>query len=143
MKKQWFTMIIIASILAILYCCTDGRHTSNEKGNTLYWIPEESYFESYEIVNNTISFHYSICFVNNTPYDTTISLRAKFKQQDIKGWLKQEDYYPGCDKNGERLYQTIKAGEKVNISYQFTGEYLGGTVNENLSFPQKLIILER
>ncbi len=105
-----------------------------------YWVHEKSHFVDYEINGDRIKFRYSIHFVNSSNDDMQVSLSAKFKSKELKGWLKKESFFKGCDQNGEMLYAIIKANDKADVIFSFEGEYLGGEVNKNLSFPEELII---
>lgn len=66
---------------------------------------------------------------------------AKFKRSELRGWVKYSDSFLGLDDNGEYKYQIIGPGEKVDVVYVFEGEYLGGTANEKLSFPEEMVLL--
>lgn len=70
-----------------------------------------------------------------------VSLSAKFKSKELKGWLKNESYFMGCEQNVEMLYATVKANNSADVVFTFEGEYLGGEVNKNLSFPEEIAIL--
>ena len=106
----------------------------------LYWVPEKSHFVDYEIDGDRIKFRYSIHFVNSFNDDMQVSLSAKFNSKELKGWLKNESFFKGCDQNGEMLCAIVKADSSADVIFTFEGEYLGGEVNENLSFPEELII---
>ncbi len=146
MKKQLIPTIIISTIL-IIVCCFGAwivfsifdTPEQNDNSNTLHWIAEESYFVDYEIIGDTVKFRYSICFENNSDEDDTISILAKFKKSELKDWIKADEFIFGCDETGERLYEEIKKGEKKNVVFVFEGEYLGGEVNTNLSFPDEIM----
>ncbi len=133
--------IAIIAIGAILTFLLSGIFQKGEEEKSFYWLPEESFFVDYDIVDEkTIKFRYTICFVNNLDVDTTISLSAKFDKKELAGWVVQTDGFMGCDENGELLYKEIKQGEKEFVTVTFEGKYLGGEVNENLSFPEELIL---
>lgn len=130
---------IIGGIVISLLFNIFKQPNANEEV-TFRWLPEESYFVNYEITKkNTVKVWYSICFVNNDDEDLTISLYAKFKKKDVKGWL-EYDFLEGVDDNGKTLRAEIKSGEKTNIIFVFEGAYLGGLVSENITFPEELIV---
>ena len=143
MNKSIFviTLIIIILIIGIFLLNSHLSALKKDKIERLYWVSEESYFVDYEIVDSKkVRFRYSICFVNNTKNDMTISLGAKFKQSEIKEWLKQSEFLTGYNDNHEPLYSKILSGEKKNIIFMFEGEYLNGKINRNLSFPEEIIL---
>ncbi len=77
----------------------------------------------------------------STESDTTICVSAKFKNKELKGWV-EPDIFTGNDENGDMVYQKIHTGEKTSVVFVFEGKYLGGTINENLSFPDELILMQ-
>ena len=109
--------------------------------NTLIWIPEKSFFIDYEIKDNRVKFCYSICFINQSEHDTKFSLSAKFDRKELKKWIKYEPFFIGYDEFGKMNISEIKSGETKNIKFFFEGEFAGGTVNAELSFPRELIIM--
>ena len=130
----------IQCVITLLFLILSFNSCSSSDTISLRWFPEESYFVGYEIIGDTVKFQYSICFENCTEYDTIISLQAKFRRNDLKGWMKYENFFAGYDENGETLHQLIEANQKINIVYTFIGKYTGGTVNEKISFPERLIL---
>ncbi len=146
MKKQLIPAIVISAILIIscglgvwMVFSVFDKPEQTDENNTLRWIAEESCFVDYEIVEDTVKFRYSICFENNSDEDDTISILAKFKKSELKDWIKADEFIFGCDETGERLHEKIKQGEKKNVVFVFEGEYLGGEVNTNLSFPDEIM----
>ncbi|MBO5797317.1 MAG: hypothetical protein J6R77_03105 [Clostridia bacterium] len=132
-------LLTLVIMLGLLAGCSTVKEPDTD--NTLHWVSEESFFVDYEITDNDIvKFRYSICFVNNSAYDLTVSLSARFSEKDLKGWLKYEDFFWGYDENHSPFYTEIKSGEKANVVFVFEGEYLGGSVNEKLSFPEEIIL---
>ena len=68
----------------------------------------------------------------------------KFIKKELDGWLRYEKFFIGTDDNDGLLkYGLIKPKEKTNIIYTFEGNYLGGTVNDTLSFPEELMTIEK
>ncbi len=139
MKLVVKTFVILLIIPMILSSCLN--HHSEDVA--LSWIPEESNFVDYEINGGKIKFRYSICFYNHTSEPTEIGLAAKFNKKELDGWLRYEKFFMGTDDNDELKYGLIKPKEKTNIIYTFEGDYLGGTVNDNLSFPEELMTIEK
>ena len=136
--------VIAVTVFALVIFLLILDSNSLDRSNTLYWEPEESYFVDYKITDeNTVKFRYSIHFVNNSEEDITAALTAVFNSQEIKGWLDQGNGLIGCDENGELLYTEIKSGESADAVYVFEGKYLGGKVNQNLSFPEEIILMHQ
>lgn len=115
------------------------QETENTE-NMLHWLPEESYFVDYEIIDNTVKFRYAICFVNNSGSDCSVTLSAKFHAKDLKGWTENNDFLEGCDENGEWVSSVIQNGEKAVRTYCFTVPYTGGTVNTDIQFPEEIML---
>lgn len=130
-------VLFLGFIMTFLTSCVN----CNQDKAVIEWIPEESHFVDYEIHENRIKFQYTICFNNNSNEAVDISITAKFNKSDLNNWIKYEDFFIGEDKNGKVKYGTILPKEKRNISYYFEGEYLGGSVNEQLSFPEEIIYM--
>lgn len=130
-------VLFLSFIMVFLTSCLNY----NQEKSAIEWIPEESHFVDYEINENRIKFQYSICFNNNSNESFDIGITAKFNKSELNKWLKYEDFFIGEDKNGKMNYETILPKEKRNISYYFEGEYLGGLVNEQLSFPEEIIYM--
>ena len=140
MKKLLLDIILIIIIPITLTSCTNNH--SDEIA--LSFIPEESNFVDYEINGDRIKFRYSICFYNHTSEPTEIGVSAKFIKKELDGWLRYEKFFIGTDDNDGLLkYGLIKPKEKTNIIYTFEGNYLGGTVNDTLSFPEELMTIEK
>ena len=94
--------------------------------------------EGYELTDyGTVKIRYSICFVNRTEEDMEIGLTARFRKREIRGWMEDRPLN-GKDENGN--YIVVGAHQKENITVFFEGKYLGGPVNENLSFPKTLVL---
>ena len=133
MKKYCIIILLIIIISIFVQCAPISSSEPNEEFGGNRWIEEESGFLDYTIVDETIQFRYLFCFQNDTEYDLTFNaFAAKFKKRDLKGWLQYEKFFNGTLENGENSV-TVKAGEKKNLALIFEGEYLGGTVNENLN----------
>ena len=148
MKKQKLPVAILLATILVGACVfipvmllQSREEQTNE--DTLYWLPDESYFVDYEIVEGKVKFRYAICFVNNSGNDCFIKLSAKFATKDLKGWAENNEFFDGCDENGEWEYRKVKNGEKSVLVYTFTTKYLGGPVNTNLSFPEDLMLVEK
>lgn len=146
MKRKYALIALLSTVIIllgiggiILYSILQSPQT-DDLNDTLHWLPDESYFVDYEIVDNTVKFRYSICFVNGTERDCGVKVSAKFKEEELSNWIKNVDFFEGHSKNGEWSYCEIKSGEKINLVLTFEGEYLGGSVNTDLSFPEELIL---
>ena len=144
--KRIFLMLLIVSLLNIevaLMLSSCGNLESEDLA--FECVIDESYFIDYEITTeNKIKIRYSICFINHTEDDLVVqSLSFTFKKKDISGWLKYEDSFDCLEEHGNILGTRINAFEKVNVTFVFEGEYLGGKVNETLSFKQCVFCLGR
>ena len=139
MKRIGLYVIFLLVPILLLNSCNSYNHATET--NTLRWIPEESYYIGYDIIDDIVKFQYSICFENCTEYDTIISLHAKFHKNDLKGWVIPDGFFVGCDENANTLYQLINAHQKINVVYTFFGEYVGGDVSDEVSFPDEIIIM--
>lgn len=138
--KQWILTVCVALTVLLTGGCTAFTGYDEEK-DVLYWVPEESNFVQYEIVDEKIRFSYSICFVNDSEEAQTISLSAKFNSNELEGWIKNSGFFLGNNEQGELLKEEISPGTKENITFYFEGDYLGGTVNNELSFPCEIILM--
>ena len=58
-----------------------------------------------------------------------------------KNWIEDEGLFIGEDDDGLIKYEEIKANSEGDITVCFEGEYLGGNVNKNLSFPEEITIV--
>lgn len=119
------------------------KKTDNDKSygssSALKWIPEESRFVDYKINNGKVTVRYSIAFENFTEDDIEFSINAAFSKSETKGWLKNEILNGmAYDENNESGHIILHAYEKRNVVISFTGDYLGGKVNTNLSFPEEI-----
>ena len=144
MKNHIRILAFLLGIVMITALSACGKQRDSEP--TLHWLKEESRFVDYEITDeNTVKFRYSICFVNDTEEDATVTVSAKFNKKELADWVEAEgqDFFTGCDENGEMLYAVIESGEKKNVTVVFEGNYLGGTVNEALSFPEELMLMSK
>ncbi len=107
------------------------------------WDENKSSFAGYTIENKKVYFNYEVCFANRAKEDTIISVGATFKAKELKGWVKEKELsnsFFAKEENGNLSRYSIPANSEKKVTLKFVGEYLGGTVNENLSFPEELII---
>ena len=136
MKRVIIILTLIVTISIILSSCVN----KDDDESLLKWIPEKSYFTSYSVKNNIVIFGYMIHFVNNSTNEYKIRISAKFKSGDLKGWIKNKDFFEGCDEDGNWLESVLYPQQETDVVFWFEGEYLGGIVNDNISFPEELII---
>ena len=130
MKKCYISIILLISIVL----CGCNMNTRKEKSR-FYWIPEESYFVDYKIIEDKIIFSYSICFVNDWDEDYAVDISAKFKKSELKNWIEYKKFYLGTSTDN-----VVKGHSKKNIIYYFEGKYLDGKMNTNISFPTEIIL---
>ena len=126
--------ILTVTVLMVFLFLT-GCDFYKDQPSEFYWIPEESYFAGYEIVDDKVVFAYSICFVNDGEEDYAVNVSAKFKRSELSKWVEYKDFFLGSAED-----ETVKAGTKKNITYYYEGKYLGGEVNTELSFPEEMIV---
>lgn len=130
--------IITLTVIGCTHLLCTPASSLPEEAESLCWVEDESGMIGYEITEqNTVRIEYFICFINYDSNDLRFSLAAKFRKKDTLGWL-ADGFLWGCDKDGELLHTYIKSGEKITVTYTFEGEYLGGTINENISFPEEI-----
>ena len=112
------------------------------KEPSITFVQEESFFVDYRIIDDSIvEFKYSLCLRNNDYRDIRVRLSAKFNEKELDGWVECQDYFKGYDEDGDLAYRLVESQEKVNLIYIFRGKYLGGSVNEQLSFPVDITLL--
>ncbi|MGN0179301.1 MAG: hypothetical protein ACI4DY_07675 [Monoglobaceae bacterium] len=138
-----FVILCIVSILLIIVLggCFNYNNGYSEESTSLEWFPDESHFVDYKIVGKKVVFRYSIAFQNNCECDVAFDIGAKFYKKDTRGWLKNNEILLGqsdCEKE-ENGYIPLRRNEKKSIVFSFEGDYLGGKVNTNLSFPEELV----
>ncbi len=137
MKKC--SLLVISILFIFLLIC--GCSAIENDDSVLTWNTEKSGFSEYYIKNNKVYFDYKICFENHLEENLTISVCAIFKSKELKGWIKESDLSNiAVDENENIARYSIPAKSEKTVTLKFVGEYLGGTVNENLSFPEELII---
>lgn len=142
MCKNVYKIILFLTIIVNICGCSYDFNR-NEEIAGLRWIESDSFFVDYRIDGNKVTFRYSIHLINTSENAKKFSLSAKFKKSEINSWVIPEDngYLTGYVEDDDSLYKTIKSKEEVDVIYTFEGDYLGGTINENLSFPEDFIIL--
>ena len=138
-KKMILLLDIFMFILIMLSGCTSDTTNDVVTG----WIAKDSYFVDYKITGDKIKFRYSVCYYNDTLDPIDIGMAAKFNKRELRGWLKDENFFFGMDDDGNMKYETINPKEKKNIVFCFEGDYLGGSVNKNLSFPEEIILVAK
>lgn len=138
-KKLIFLLDVFILIPTMLSACASDTF----KDVAIGWIPESSYFVDYQVTGDKIKFRYSVCYYNNTLDRIDIGIAAKFNKKELRGWLKYESFFFGMDDDGDMKYETVNPKEKKNIVFCFEGDYLGGSVNRNLSFPEEIILVTK
>ncbi len=139
MKKY---LLLVISILSVFFLICGCSAVENDD-SVLTWNTEKSGFSEYSIENNKVYFDYKICFENHSEENLTISVCAIFKPKELKGWVKENDLsnkFFAVDENENIARYSIPAKSEETVTLKFVGEYLGGTVNKNLSFPEELMI---
>ena len=143
-KTGLILLLVVFAVLtgivgtSVFFMFFPPRETNVE--SDISWLPEESHFVDYEIVDGKVRFRYAICFENKAEHAVGIKIAAKFMNEELEGWCQYTDFFEGYDENNEWDYKSIQSGEKVQYIYTFEGEYLGGTVNTSLSFPEELLV---
>lgn len=137
--KKLSVIILTLVLISILSVCLFLSYNSEDESTTLEWNPENSYFLDYKIKNNRITFRYVIEFKNKSDTALSFQIGVKFSKKDTKGWLKNEFLIGDTDYTDENGYFPLDSNEKESIVFSFEGEYLGGNVNTNLSFPEEIL----
>lgn len=150
MKKMMISILVVVtvfiavaigasvSVVSVLTIWNLIPSSESSEEPSFEFLPEESYMEGYELTDHgTVKIRYSICFINNTESDITVGPAVRFRKRELRGWMENRLLH-GYDENGE--YIKVKANRKENITVIFEGEYLGGPVNENLSFPKTVLL---
>ncbi len=140
-RKVLSLIIVLAFIFAFGGCSAFGGGKNDTPVFT--WNEYKSGFVDYEIKGERVYFNYEICFTNHSEEDIIISVAAIFKRKELKGWVKQEELSNGFwseDENGDIAQYRIPAKTEKSVVLNFDGQYLGGEVNTNLSFPEDLIL---
>lgn len=142
-KNYAFCLLTVIFIVSVLCSCSNH---SEQKG--CYPVEEQSYFDGYEITNDRIKFRYSIHFVNELDSQCDVAIYAAFDESELSDWVKNDDadskenQFEGLNEDcSDRLTVKLKAYESKDVIFTFEGKYLGGKVNENLSFPTDIILL--
>jgi len=145
--KKWSIFLVIGVFLLVFMVVTICGCNANSEPSKFRIIEEESFFAGYEIKGDRVIFSYSICFANDYEDDIHVELDARFKKSELKGWFERDDkddFIAGTTVIGEwGEGDIIKGGEKKNVLFYFEGKYLGGEVNENLSFPRQTMLFMR
>lgn len=134
--------------LVVLYLCAAvfslfGEHELSSESSGFRWVKEESYLLDYQITEDTIQFRYSMCFENFSDEDCIIStLSVAFDKSELSGWLEYNDFFSGT-LDDEHYEVLIRSGERISAVFIFTGKYLGGSVNDKLSPPKKIMYISR
>ena len=144
---RFFTLVLCLVLTCVFICgCISPElavlllpFAGEPESETYFrWVPEESYLIDYEITpENKIKLRCSIRFVNEWDEDCAVDLQIQFFAKETRGWMKNEALF-GEEENAQTLYPIIKAGETRDVVMIFEGEYLGGPVNEDLSFENAL-----
>lgn len=142
--KKWSIFLVVIIFLLAFMVVTMCSCNANSEPSKLRIVKEESYFAGYEIKGDRVIFSYSICFANDYEEDFDILFSARFKKSELKGWFERDEkdtsFISGSPVIGEWKNFIIKSGEKKNVLLYFEGQYLGGEVNENLSFPLEIML---
>lgn len=134
--------IMLFSAILILCGCLmlddDSQSAVMSKG-TLRWIREQSFCENITIQKDQVILTYSFRFENTTDEDLWVCYpQAKFSRFELRGWL-EYDHFSGYGENGENMF-LVPANDEADIIVIFKGNYLGGSVNKELSLPAIVFI---
>lgn len=121
----------------------EAECNDSEKCNKLHWLEEESCYLGSEIDGRYVKLRYSLVFENHAEVDYRCSqMNAKFSFWELLGWIKYEQFYDGEIVDGADAF-VVPSGEKVKVTFVFTGEYTGGDIKDNISAPVEILFLLR
>ena len=127
----WFISSCASSIISYI----SNREDSS---SGLRYIAEECRLIDYEISGDKIKFRYEMCWQSDSEYDLKLwQFAVKFQEKDTTGWLENEGFLFG-ELDMENDYCIIHSGDTIYVTLVFEGTYLGGTVNTDLSEPDKV-----
>ena len=139
-RKVLIYVLLIVFTLSLIAGCTPADTESASDGKIFTWVKDESKLVDVKIVDNEVQLYYSLCFDNQLEYDITISqVGGNFSRFDCWGWLKYQKDFIGETIDGSNS-ATIPAETKTNVTFIFTGEYLGGKINDDLRFSSLLFL---
>lgn len=117
--------------------------TNEERCNSLHWIKEESEYIGSDVQGDHVQIQYALVFENHSDVDYRCDyLGAKFSFWDLFGWMKYEQFFDGYCDDGTTEF-IVPGGEKVKITFSFTGEYTGGKIRSELSVPVEVMFMQR
>ena len=138
-KQIKIILYVCVALPIIIFCSTCTEPQSEEK--VITWNEKASRFVDYTITSNRVKFTYTFVCYNNSNDNYEIAVSAKFKHSELENWIEDEGLFIGEDDDGLIKYEEIKANSEGEITVCFEGEYLGGNVNKNLSFPEEIMIV--
>lgn len=141
LKKFLVPLLAVWLILPLALSSCAGEPLEDEA--VVGWIDEESYFVDYAIEGDKVVFRYSFCCFNHMDEAADISISAKFKKSELKGWAEYEKFFCPTDEDGYIQYETLAPNEQRNLVFCYEGRYPRGQVNQNLSFPDEVMVVMR
>ena len=142
MKRLMMLTACFCFLITLTGCFSDAASDMNPESETFRWVKEESHFVDYQVKGETVQFRYVFCFENHTDHDIRLSsFTASFRKDDLKDWIRYQQFYSGTPENGESDV-LIGKGNKMSVMFVFEGEYLGGIINENL-LAEDLVMIQR
>lgn len=137
-----FLLFLLGIVLTVILNL-NSKSKLNTTPSGVCWISNESHFVDYQITGNIIHFRYLMCFENTSKDDHIVSaISAEFSASELNGWIEYNKVFSGFLDNGQHEI-LISPGSKVEVICVFSGTYLGGAVNEQLSPPQKVSYIQR
>ena len=140
MRKK-LQVVIFSTILILCGCLifdAESQSAVMSKG-TLRWIREQSFCKNITIQNDQAILTYSFHFENTTDKDLWVCYpQAKFTRFKLRGWL-EYGHFSGYGENGENMF-LVPANDKADIIVIFMGNYLGGSVNNELTLPSIVFV---
>lgn len=127
----WFILSCTSSIISYM-----GNREDFSPG--LRYIDDKCRLIDYEVTGDIVRFRYEMCWHSDSEYDLKLwQFAVKFRDEDTAGWLDNEGFLFG-KLEAEDDYCIIQSGDTIYVTLLFEGTYLGGSVNTNLSEPDKV-----
>lgn len=127
----WFMLSCTITIISYM-------NNREDFSTGLHYIADECRLIDYEITGDKVRFRYEMCWHSDSEYDLKLwQFAVKFREMDTAGWLENEGFLFG-ELDAQDDYCIIRSGDTIYVTLVFEGNYLGGSVNTNLTKPDKV-----
>ena len=121
-------LLLLGTVVILLY------FVNNMKNIEVSVNKEDSFFWSYDIVDNQVHIECYITLKNNTETDKTVTITAHFPNDVENRLLKYADLV-AVDENGETAKFVVPAGVEQPFEVIFVGEWCGGNEKNDKLLP--------